>query len=266
MAIAAHPDDIEFLMGGTLLLLGKAGYETHYMTVASGSCGSVKHSAVTTRTIRKREAKAAAGVLGAQFHPSFVDDLEILYDLKLLRRLAARIREVAPRILLVPSPQDYMEDHTNTSRLCVTAAFARGMPNFRTSPRRKPVDQQMTVYHAMPYGLRDPLRRRIIPGIFVDTSSVYPVKQKALACHESQQDWLAQSQGLSSYLKTMETMSLEVGSLSGAFEHAEGWRRHSHHGFAETDSDPLKEALSPYYRQNRAYEDALEEGRIPTGD
>ena len=40
MAVAAHPDDIEFYMAGTLLLLREAGYEVHYMTLASGSCGS----------------------------------------------------------------------------------------------------------------------------------------------------------------------------------------------------------------------------------
>ena len=40
-AIAAHPDDIEFLMAGTLVLLRDAGYEIHYMNVANGACGSV---------------------------------------------------------------------------------------------------------------------------------------------------------------------------------------------------------------------------------
>ena len=41
IAIAAHPDDIEFYMAGTLLLLKRAGYEIHYMNVANGNCGSV---------------------------------------------------------------------------------------------------------------------------------------------------------------------------------------------------------------------------------
>ena len=41
-AIAAHPDDIEFVMAGTMMLLDDAGYELHYMNIANGSCGSVK--------------------------------------------------------------------------------------------------------------------------------------------------------------------------------------------------------------------------------
>ena len=31
MCVAAHPDDIEFLMAGTLLLLAERGYEPHYL-------------------------------------------------------------------------------------------------------------------------------------------------------------------------------------------------------------------------------------------
>ena len=48
----------------------------------------------------------------------------------------------------------------NTSRLAVTAAFARGMPNFEVSPERTPVESEVAVYHGMPHGLRDGLRRR----------------------------------------------------------------------------------------------------------
>ena len=51
------------------------------------------------------------------------------------------MREVAPEILLVHAPSDYMEDHMNACRLAVTAAFARGMPNYPTSPPRPPVEQ-----------------------------------------------------------------------------------------------------------------------------
>ncbi|MEI2726093.1 MAG: PIG-L family deacetylase [Verrucomicrobiota bacterium] len=120
IAIGAHPDDIEFYMAGTLVLLQRAGYEIHYLNVANGCCGSVQYDAKKTRIIRRAEAKRAAKFLGAHFHESLCNDMEILYDLKLLRRLAAVIREVRPSIVLTHSPVDYMEDHTNTCRLVVT--------------------------------------------------------------------------------------------------------------------------------------------------
>src|SRR5207245_1176736 len=111
-------------------------YETHYLNVASGNCGSVKYNGATTRSIRNTESRAAAKMLGAHFHSHLTDDLEILYNLQLLRGLAAVIREVKPHVVLTHPPQDYMEDHTNTCRLAVAATFARGIPNFKTFPVR----------------------------------------------------------------------------------------------------------------------------------
>lgn len=242
-AVAAHPDDIEFYMAGTLLLLKQKGWAIHYMTLSSGSCGSTRFDAATVRKIRRKESKAAAKLLGARYHDSIADDLEILYDLRLLRKLAATVRKVQPRIVLTHSPQDYMEDHTNTCRLAVTATFARGMPNFKTTPRQPVTDGDLTIYHAMPHGLRDPLRQPIQPDCFIDTTSVHATKREALAAHRSQKEWLDASQGMGSYLQTMDALSLELGRMSGRFQHAEGWRRHLHLGFSTNDDDPLREAL-----------------------
>jgi N-acetylglucosamine malate deacetylase 1 len=243
MAIAAHPDDIEFLMAGTLLLLGRHGFALHYMTLSSGNCGSMVRSSAQTRAIRRRESKVAAKLLGARYHPSLTNDLEIFYDLSTLRRLAAVIREVAPDILLIPSPQDYMEDHTNTCRLAVTAAFARGMPNFVTRPKRHAVAKEVTLYHAMPHGLCDPLRHPIQPDLFVNTDSVHAQKRAALTAHASQKEWLDATQGMDSYLAVMDAMSIELGRRSARFKNAEGWRRHLHFGFAAEERDPLSDVL-----------------------
>lgn len=258
IAIGAHPDDIEFLMAGTLVLLRQAGYETHYLNLASGNCGSTEYNAAMTRSIRATEARSAAKILGAQFHSSLADDLEILYSVELLRKLTSILREVKPTVLLTHSPQDYMEDHTNTCRLAVTAAFARGMPNFKTVPPKAALDSEVTVYHAMPAGLRDPLRRRIVPGAFVNTASVHRTKRDALAAHKSQQSWLDESQGMNCYLLTMEDMAREVGHLSKRFKLAEGWRRHLHLGFCGETADPLKEALGRNYLVNALYEKQLD--------
>src|SRR6266403_1616029 len=122
IAIGAHPDDVEFYMAGTLLQLKQAGFEIHYLNLASGNCGSVEYNGPATRSIRNIEARAAAKILGAHFHPSLTGDLEILYSLELLRELSSVIREVKPRVVLTHPPRDYMEDHTNTSRLAVAAA------------------------------------------------------------------------------------------------------------------------------------------------
>jgi LmbE family N-acetylglucosaminyl deacetylase len=259
IAIAAHPDDIEYMMAGTLCLLKKAGWRIHYLNVATGSGGSVVHRAAALRKIRRREGQEAAAILGAEFHESLVDDLEIVYSVPLLRRMAAIVRAVRPAIVLTHSPQDYMEDHMNTCRLAVTAAFARGIPNFKAG-RAAAWSGDTTVYHAMPVGLCDGLRRRIVPGAFVNTESVQKQKRAALACHQSQQNWLQVSQGTNSYLQQMEDIALAVGRMSKRFRVAEGWRRHAHQGFSATDADPLAAALGKNHFVNRAYERGLKKG------
>ena len=243
IAIAAHPDDIEFLMSGTLMLLRAAGYEIHYWNLANGCCGSSKYDAPTIARIRREEAHSAASAIGATFHESICNDLEIFYDKPTLAKVAAVVREVAPEIVLTHSPADYMEDHTNACRLAVTAAFARGMPNFPTNPPRPATTQNVTVYHAQPYSHRDPLGNLIDPALVVDTTDLIDLKRKMLAKHASQKQWLDESQGVNSYLDAMAALDAEVGNMSCIFKYAEGWRRHLHMGFCGPEDDPLRTAL-----------------------
>jgi len=267
-AVAAHPDDIDFMMGGTLVLLKKAGYQTHYMTVGNGSCGTVSHTKEDIIRMRTQEARNAAKTIGAAYHKPLVDDIDIFYEKKTLARLGAVMRAVNPSILLVQSPQDYMEDHIISARLAVTAAFCKGMPNFPTSPRRKPVAGDCTICHALPHGLTGPLRKRIFAGLYVDVTGAMKLKWEMLSCHKSQKEWLDHSQGMDSYLITMEDMTRRVGKLarragcpSGKFKFAEGWRRHSHWGFSAEEIDPLREALGKKAFVDKAYEKNLEKGR-----
>ncbi len=247
-AIAAHPDDIEFMMAGTLIRLKEAGFELHYMTIANGSCGTATLDKEQIIEIRTQEARSAAEFIGAEYHPPIVDDLEIYYERETLAKLSAIIRNVKPTVLLIPSPEEYMEDHSNTCRLAVSAAFCRSLKNFVTIPATDAINNEMAVYHALPYGLKDPLRKPIIPDFFVDISDVLSQKREMLAMHKSQKEWLDHSQGIDSYLKTMEQMSADVGKMSKKFEYAEGWRRHSHLGFASNEEfDPIRDSLDNKY-------------------
>src|SRR6218665_331759 len=106
IAIAAHPDDIEFKMCGTLLLLKRAGWDIHCFNLATGSGGSTVHGAEEISRIRAQEARNAADLIGATWHPPIADDLEIFYDATLLRKVAAVIREVKPAIVLTHPLED----------------------------------------------------------------------------------------------------------------------------------------------------------------
>ncbi len=243
LAIAAHPDDIEIFMSGTLMLLHTAGYEIHYMNVANGCCGTSEYDRDTIAQMRLNEAMSAARLVGATFHPPICDDMAIFFDQPTLAQVAAVMRDVAPEIVLTHAPADYMEDHMNVCRLAVSAAFARGMPNFVTSPPRAAIAQKVTIYHAQPFSHCDPLRQPVTPDMFVDVTSVIERKVEMLAQHVSQKKWLDESQGHDSYLQTLRELDAQCGRMSGMFAFAEGWRRHLHLGFCDEHDDPLRQAL-----------------------
>jgi len=243
LAIAAHPDDIEFVMAGTLLQLSERGWQVHYFNIANGCYGSQSLEPAQCSALRLSEAQAAAALIPATFYPPISDDMEILYTPQLLRQVAAVIRQAQPQIVLTHAPLDYMEDHQNAARLAVSAAFTRGMPGFVTSPPLASYDGPVAVYHAQPHGNRTPLGELVEPTHFVDVSSLVERKRELLAAHASQDQWLGASQGISAYLETMVELNRQVGQFSGQFELAEGWRQHLHLGFSPAGFDPLRDAL-----------------------
>lgn len=257
LAAVAHPDDIEFMMAGTLLRLKEAGAEIHMWNLANGCCGTATHSKAEIIRLRWKEAQNAARVAGATMHRPLVDDIALYYEPKVLARVAAVVREVKPNIVLTHSPQDYMEDHQNVCRLLVTGAFTKGMRNFKTSPARPPLSADTALYHALPHGLRDGLCKLVRSGQYVDISPVLAKKREMLAQHKTQKEWLDVSQGMDAYLTEMENMSRQVGAMSGRFEFAEGWRRHSHLGFGPADYDPLSQLLGPACWTDPDYEKSL---------
>jgi len=242
-----------------MLLLQERGWDLHYMNLCTGNGGSVQMDGPTTSSTRLAEAQAAASILGASFYPPIVNDLELTYSVPLLRKVAAVVREAKPSIVLTHSPADYMEDHQNAQRLACTAAFAHPIQNFVTDPPRESFLHDVTVYHAMPHGLCDPLRKSIRAGAYVNTTRVHARKREALAAHVSQKHWLDVTQGMDSYLVSMDDASRRVGALSNRFEFAEGWRRHLHLGFSANEVDPLKDALGDDCLINDAYEAWLKE-------
>ena len=259
LAVGAHPDDVEFMSAGTLALLADAGYEPHILTIGNGSCGTAEHTAEDIIRIRGGESEAAAELMHGVYHHGLANDIEIYYEDGLLRKAAAVVREVKPEIVLAPSPNDYMEDHTNSCRLIVSACFCRGMRNFISDPALDPYGDDVFVYHANPYGNRDGMRNRVVPELFVDVSDKIGLKGEMLRCHESQKRWLDVSQGMDSYITTMEGICKDVAEMSGRadVQYAEGFRRHLHLGMSANDQDRLRDVLGSRVTVNQAYVKAL---------
>lgn len=253
LAIAAHPDDIEFVMAGTLLLLKEAGWQIHYLNLTDGNMGSTVMNATQTARTRHKEAQASAKLMGAKWYASFCPDLGVFYTEKNLRRLCAVVRQAKPTVVLTHALADYMEDHMITARLAVSATFARGIPNYRSTPPRPPTLESCVIYHAMPHGQCTPLRVPVKPEMYVDTTGVHAEKRAALSCHKSQKEWLDATQGMDSYLVTMDTFSEKLGKQTRKFAQAEGWTRHLHFGFGAEEDDPLRDVLGKKCLRNSQY-------------
>jgi N-acetylglucosamine malate deacetylase 1 len=243
LAIAAHPDDIEFVMAGTLLRLAESGWNVHYLNIANGCMGSMLTPPEETARIRLDEARKAASLIPAVHYPPICDDMGIYYTPEVLAKVVAVVRQADPTIVLTHSPIDYMEDHEAACRLAVSATFVKGMANYRSNPSMAPVSAEVAIYHASPHGNCTPLREPVVPDLFIDTTAVLDRKREILGCHQSQQAWLDSTQKMSCYLQSMVDMDRERGSLSGRYEHAEAFRRHLHLGFSSAGFDPLVSAL-----------------------
>jgi N-acetylglucosamine malate deacetylase 1 len=242
LAIFAHPDDIEFVAAGTLLRLKQVGWTIHYMNLANGCCGSTTTDREETARIRLAEAKSSAELLGAHFYPPICDDMDVAYNRANLAKVAAVVRQARPSVVLTHAPVDYMEDHTETCRLAVSAAFTKGIPNFATDPINPIFESEVALYHAQPHGNRTPLGKSVTPDWVVSIDSVIKQKTAMLHCHRSQQGWLQSTQKMNSYLETMLSLSRETAVLAGSkSEFAEGWRQHLHFGFGSPDFHPLSE-------------------------
>ena len=246
LAMAAHPDDTEFMMSGTLLLLKQAGVEIHICNLANGCYGSEVMSKDETARIRAGEACAAAELAGAVWHPSLFDDLSIFYDASSLAKVTAVVRRIQPDIILTLPMRDYMEDHSLSSRLICSAAFNRGIPNYVSDPPVPSYSKPVAIYHALPHSMMDMERKPVVPEFVVDVTTMMEKREAMLSKHASQREWLDSTQGMSSYVESMVSITRGVGEKFGASEFGEGWTRHNHTGYCDADFCPLQQLLCGY--------------------
>src|SRR5215510_12748454 len=129
LALMAHPDDAEFLCGGTLSLLADRGYEVHIATATPGDCGTPDRKPEEIAAIRREEGRRAAALLNGTYHCLEARDLLVFYSEPLVRRATALLRRVRPRVVLAHSPADYMPDHEQISMVARAACFNASIPN-----------------------------------------------------------------------------------------------------------------------------------------
>ncbi len=129
IVFAAHPDDTEIFVAGTLKLLKDKGYRITICTVTAGGMGGVGLTERGTIAVRRKEAQAAAALLDADYHCLGGRD-GYLFDTEKLRIAAnALIRKAKAGIVISHLPMDYHADHRATSSIVDAAAMLATLPN-----------------------------------------------------------------------------------------------------------------------------------------
>lgn len=249
LVIMSHPDDAEILVGGILFHLKNIGWELGIVTMTQGDCGSTTHSKEEIMRIRRGEAEAAAGYLGAWYAWAGMMDAEIFANRENLRKIVEVMRRFDPDVVITHSPADYMVDHEETSRLARSASFIQAAPLYVThdaSPA-PPARATPALYYADPVEGAGPMGERIYPDFYVDISEPLSKKREMLAFHASQREWLRQYHGIE-YLERMTEWAAECGRECG-FSFAEGFRQHLGHAYPR--EPVLQEALKRYVRMRK---------------
>ena len=228
LGIFAHPDDAEILCTGTLSLLRKSGWAIHIVTMTPGDKGTAEHSKDEISRIRRTEATDAAKLLGAKYHCLEFEDVYILYDRESINKTTSLIREIRPSLVFTHSPVDYLIDHENTSRIVQTACFSAGIKNMEVE--ELPFEPVPFLYYCDPLEGKDIFGKPVIPSFYINITDEITVKEKMLACHASQRNWLLLHHKMDEYIIAMKRFAETRGQEAGV-EYAEGFRQHLGHGF-----------------------------------
>lgn len=170
--IAAHPDDVELACGGTVARSVADGLRVGIVDLTRGETGTRG-----TPQTRKREAQAAARLLGAAFREQLdFGDGNLRTGREEEMELIDVIRATRPRVVITPYPEDRHPDHSRAGRIVTEASFYAGLRAIETGrPAHRP---QAVVYF---------LQHFMFPPTFiVDVSTSWKTKMKAIRAFKSQ--------------------------------------------------------------------------------
>jgi LmbE family N-acetylglucosaminyl deacetylase len=158
LAIGAHPDDIEFGCGGSLIKYADRGHHLFLLIMTEGGLGAPNR-------IRKAEQLDAQEILGIRriFWGNYEDTyLEVNKDV--INQVENVITEIRPDFIFCHFPDDTHQDHRHLAQVVISA----------------------TRYIRNVLFYEGPTTQNFDPQIFIDISDTLDRKIKALEAHRSQ--------------------------------------------------------------------------------
>jgi LmbE family N-acetylglucosaminyl deacetylase len=218
LVVFAHPDDAEFMCGGTVAAWTSEGTDVHYCVVTDGSAGSneAEETRDSIRPVREAEQRAAAEVLGVRSVTflGFVDG-ELEVNLQTRRAVTSVVRRIRPEVLVAPDPSRlwfanrYINhwDHkqAGTLALCAVMPDAPSRPQFSEL-----LDEGLE-----PFEIPHMWLASDDADTYVDITKTLETKIASLRAHVSQ--------GVGESIEWVRERARELGE-QGGFEFAEGFK------------------------------------------
>jgi bacillithiol biosynthesis deacetylase BshB1 len=172
LAIAAHRDDVEQTCGGTLLRMAARGLRTAILDLTRGEAGTRG-----TAEDRAREAAEAAKLLGVSWRDALdLPDGAIENTLENRKKVVRVLRQVRPRVVILPYWHARHPDHAIVATLGYEACFLSGLTKIETGTA--PHRPFKIVYASLYADVR--------PSFIVDITPFMEQRHAALMAYKSQ--------------------------------------------------------------------------------
>ena len=178
LAIAAHPDDVELSVGGTMCLLARQGYRTGIVDLTRGELGTRG-----TPEMRAEEAAEASRIMQIQTRSNLgMPDGNIENTLENRLKLIREIRLHRPQIILMNPLVCRHPDHGAAARLTIDCLFYAGLKKMETQDEAGRLLEPWRPSHALHYVQSAEFE----PSLIVDVSEVWQERMETLWAFKSQ--------------------------------------------------------------------------------
>ena len=172
LAIAAHPDDVEQTCGGTLIRMAEAGYRTGVLDLTAGDMGTRG-----TPEQRIAESEIAARHMLVKWRGNLrFPDARLENTITARMTLAVKIRELKPRVVILPYWAGRHPDHYRCAEIGYEACFLAGLK--KLDEYSEPHRPQKILYASLYAGVK--------PSFVVDISAQFERRMTALLSYVSQ--------------------------------------------------------------------------------
>ena len=177
LVFAAHPDDAELAMGGTIANLTKNNIKVGIIDLTKGELGTRG-----TAETRQREAFNAAIVLKIAVRENLeIPDGDIKNTRENLMKVIITLRKYKPKIIFAPYFNDRHPDHIDASNLIKRAMFSSGLAKIKT------FDKEVPQNHFRPEKLYYYMQTYTFDPTFIfDISDTFETKMKSVECYSTQ--------------------------------------------------------------------------------